>query len=320
MRAALHVTNGDSTAITLRAASRGGEVLPWRDVLHEGPVPATDAATLRSLRGDFIAARGWAGRTETLAMLAARDERLVAALGSRPVTLWFEHDLYDQLQLLQVLSFVGAELVESELLALVVVDRVAGRPRFRGLGELEAHELVALWPARRALTAADLEAARRGWSAFTASDPAALQAAAHATGPGLPLLPAALRRLLDEYPGARDGLSCTERQILAAVRDAPVTRHEVFLRTQDREAAPFAGDRQIFDHVDGLAAGPRPLLEAQDGRVALTADGERVLAGATDAVALRGVDRWIGGVHVQDGAVWRWDPDTRGLRRDAAGG
>ena len=36
--------------------------------------------------------------------LTERDEALVGALRARqPVTLWFEHDLYDQLQLVQVL-------------------------------------------------------------------------------------------------------------------------------------------------------------------------------------------------------------------------
>ena len=36
----LHVTNGDSAGNTLRQTALGGAVLPWQDVLHEGPVPA----------------------------------------------------------------------------------------------------------------------------------------------------------------------------------------------------------------------------------------------------------------------------------------
>jgi hypothetical protein len=247
-------------------------------------------------------------------MLRERDTLLAAALGAQRVVLWFEHDLYDQLQLLQVLSFAGEELVGSERLALVVVDRVPGRSRFHGLGELEPHELAALWPRRRPLTAADLAAARRGWSAFTAADPRGLQDAARASGPGLPLLPAALARLLEEYPGARDGLSRTERQILAAAGAGPATRAELFLRSQAPEEAPFSGDRQVFDKVDALAAGPHPLLAlVGDGRVRLTEEGERVLAGERDAIALRGIDRWIGGVHLGRGRLWRWDDRRRAL-------
>ena len=36
----LHVTNGESAGNTLRQTALGGAVLPWQDVLHEGPVPA----------------------------------------------------------------------------------------------------------------------------------------------------------------------------------------------------------------------------------------------------------------------------------------
>jgi hypothetical protein len=36
----LHVTNGESAADTLRQTALGGAVLPWQDVLHEGPLPA----------------------------------------------------------------------------------------------------------------------------------------------------------------------------------------------------------------------------------------------------------------------------------------
>jgi hypothetical protein len=34
----LIITNGDAAGELLRRATPGTEVLPWRDVLHEGPV------------------------------------------------------------------------------------------------------------------------------------------------------------------------------------------------------------------------------------------------------------------------------------------
>ena len=42
--------------------------------------------------------------------------------------------------------------------------------------------------------------------------------------------------------------------------------------------------------------------------MALTDAGPRVLAGDADHVALNGIDRWIGGVHLPGREVpWRWD-------------
>jgi hypothetical protein len=43
----------------------------------------------------------------------------------------------------------------------------------------------------------------------------------------------------------------------------------------------------------------------------LTAAGRAVLAGEADAVRLRGINRWIGGVHLEGPeAAWRWDRES----------
>jgi hypothetical protein len=49
--------------------------------------------------------------------------------------------------------------------------------------------------------------------------------------------------------------------------------------------------------------------------VALAPDGDRVLAGAADAIRLRGIDRWRGGVHLTPDRPWRWDAPARRLQR-----
>ena len=53
------------------------------------------------------------------------------------------------------------------------------------------------------------------------------------------------------------------------------------------------------------ANGRRNALPA--GTIALTRAGREVLGGAADRVQLCGIDRWLGGVHVQGhGRAWRW--------------
>ena len=59
-----------------------------------------------------------------------------------------------------------------------------------------------------------------------------------------------------------------------------------------------------------------PAAGAIDGHTSLklTDAGRRVLDGLDDHVALNGVDRWIGGVHVSGNAVgWRWDEGTESI-------
>jgi hypothetical protein len=73
--------------------------------------------------------------------------------------------------------------------------------------------------------------------------------------------------------------------------------------------------------MTALAQAPTPLLEAEPATpvayhtaVRLTGAGRRVLDGDADHVALNGIDRWIGGVHLTGRAVrWRWNDATEAI-------
>jgi DNA-binding transcriptional MerR regulator len=325
----LHVTNGESAANTLRRTALGGVVLPWQDVLHAGPVPAVPRPELLRRRAAFLSDCGWGGRRAILTSLERRDVQLERAFAERvSVVLWFEHDLYDQLQLVDVLALAGAAGVAP---SAIVVDAFPGRPAFRGLGELTAEELETLWPARVEVGDEAMETAVAVWDAFRAPDPEALAGWVARGTPSLPLLAPALRRLLEELPAPRDGLSATERTALRALAEGATTPAAAFLAAQELEPAPFLGDAWFFRALSEVGRGSRRLVETRggeelspppplgDGRlfagapVRLTQDGERALAGAADRVELLGVDRWVGGTHVVTDAVWRWDPDAQWL-------
>lgn len=310
----LHVTNGDSAAHTFERTSLGGSVLPWRDVLHEGPLPLVPRSAFLEARAAFLAGAGWRPQAALTAAFRARDEQLVGALGGgRPVVLWFEHDLYDQLQLLDVLCLARQAGFAPEL---VVVDSFPGKPFFRGLGELTADELETLWPKRRRADAETLAVAAEAWEAFRAPEPAALVEWARRDKPELPFLAPAIRRALEELPAPGDGLSGTERRALAAIAAGHTTPRDAFLAAQDAEPAPFLGDTWFYRDIAELGVGPNRLLETADGEplppapplgdaqrfvgvpLRLTAAGERVLAGEANRVELLGIDRWVGGTHV----------------------
>ena len=211
----LHITNGESAGNTLRQTALGGAVLPWQDVLHEGPVPALPRQELLRTRARFLADCGWGRRQALLSSLERRDRQLLEALrDDLQVVLWFEHDLYDQLQLLDVLALAHTEEAAPEL---IVIGSFPGKPSFAGLGELTASELETLWPSRRRAAPAALQAATSAWAALQAPEPTTLAEWATRETAQLPFLAPALRRLLEELPAPADGLSGTERRALQAV-------------------------------------------------------------------------------------------------------
>jgi hypothetical protein len=273
----LHVTNGDSTVMTL--AQLGIDALPWRDALHEGPV-IPGRADLRAQAMDADVGE-W----------HRRDAALARHRGD--VVLWFEADLYDQLQIAEILSRLPGRDV-----SLRQVGEHVGIAHFGGLGELQPEQLERI--PEIALTAEGIEYGARAYAALTSADPTDLLV----LGPSreLRFMQEALTRLAQDYPWTRDGLSLSERRLLAA---APGTREQLFRRAWRKEARPFMGDTFAFKTLDRLA----PLLNDDAAR-------ERVLDGELDYVRTYGIDRWIGGVHLHGHEVpWRWDDARETLAR-----
>ena len=302
----LHVTNGDAAAERIVEAGVGGIVLPWRDALHEGPVPAgLSLDALTTVRADFIGRAGWDDPETALSRLRWRDAMLSGCRAYVEVVLWFEHDLYDQLQLLQVLDWFSTVDAGPVRLSLINPGEFLGMQSGQRMRERFA--------ARRVVTPEVLNLAATIWGEFRAPDPLPLADRARVPHAALPHLAGALARLLAEYPGTDDGLSRTERQILEALADGPLTSGQLFRAAHlDREGAAFLGDL-VFDwQVARLADATVPPLRFRDeGRTEaeVTAAGQDALAGRFDHVEVNGVDRWVGGVHLEGRSVpWRWSP------------
>jgi hypothetical protein len=316
---ALHVSNGDATDLTGTGLAR--HILYWRDSLHEGPVPAVNASELRRIRAEFLVGAGVDDRNEGEDMFIDRDRALEAHREGEYV-LWFEADLYDQLQIMQILDRLAGLGVPADRITLICIGEHAGLARFGGLGQLRAEELRELptSPACARLTPAALELASRAWAAFTAPSPEALVGLASDRSPELRFLGEAMDRLLREYPSTRDGLSLTQRRALAAVSTGAPDAGTAFVRAASRELRPYLGDSWCFAMLDQMARASSPLTSGSDGAVdrlttlQLTDLGREVLAGTSDHVALNGIDRWLGGVHLHgQQAAWRWDDSLETL-------
>jgi hypothetical protein len=322
MTAALHVSNGDATDLPGTGLAR--RILYWRDVLHEGPVPAVGREELRRIRARFLTGAGADDRGEGIDMFADRDRTLETNRDGEYV-LWFEADLYDQLQIIQILDCLADLAVPASRITLICIGEHAGVARFGGLGELTADQLREL-PATRAcarLTPAALAHATQAWAAFRAPTPDGLRAIAETRSPDLPFLCEAFDRLSREYPSTRDGLSLTERRILAALADGAPDTGSAFVRATTRETRPYLGDTWCFAAMERMARAPAPLLATdpeespvdRSTRVQLTDTGARVLAGEADHVQLNGINRWIGGVHLHGHHTtpWRWHEGTESI-------
>lgn len=300
-------------------------MVPWRDALHEGPVPAgISADELDRVRARFIMSVRWADDSFVRRAFAERNAALSDS-SLDEIVLWFEHDLYDQLQLLQIMDRLAGHT--SRRVTLIEVGEFPGVAKFVGLGQLSSSQLASLFDHRRDVTPEMSVLARQAWSAFRSSDPIALEGLLKSETFELPFLQDAILRHLEEFPSTENGLGRTDRQLLEAARGDRALRH-LFNSSQRAEERAYMGDSIVRWRLRQLSGGSLPLLTGRARRLAfddegddfwdqeavLTPSGRAVLEGKEDAVRLRGLDRWFGGVHLLGRtAAWRWSKSDRRL-------
>jgi hypothetical protein len=318
----LHVANGTCTTRLIEAAGIPGRVSIWADVLYEGPVPGglTDAGLLE-VRSRFHGAsadpandmRQWRAAIEPH---ESYDE----------LVLWYEHDLFDQLNLIQLLSWIGERVPATKTVSLVCVGSFPGRPDFKGLGELTPGELASLLGTRQPVGDAQFSLASQAWTAFREPTPGGLDRLRHADTSALPHLTSAVTRFLEEYPSTVDGLSRTERRLLQLAGGNGIGLATAFPHMHEGEKSYYVTDTSLVEMAEALSSTAPPLLTfdvgGEDdnrgvrGAVTLTDTGRAVLEGRQDRVVACGIDRWFGGVHLEGrGPVWRWDPVNRCVTR-----
>ena len=128
-------------------------------------------------------------------------------------------------------------------------------------------------------------------------------------------------------------MSRSEAQALDVIASGTTRLGEVYVASHyQREDPIFLADSVFALYMEGLSRAAEPLIERTDGGivaaprgsddragfraadVTLTPFGRDVLERRQDRVAMNGLDRWLGGVHLCGHVVrWRWDEAERRL-------
>jgi hypothetical protein len=285
-----------------------GDILPWRDVLHDGPVPGgLSLAQLGPVRARFLSQVGWDDEARLLNAFKSRDDVVERYDEYEKVVLWFEWDLYDQLQLLQLLDFFAGKLGTREAPLKLEIISVAGY-----LGNLPAEKFSELYAKRKPVSVATLSLGQKAWRAITSPEPADVEALLKTDTSPLPFLADALERFLEELPWTSDGLARSERQLMEGIASGSSSFGEVFQYATKQEERIYCGDASAALYLDRLSRGQTPLVSLSDEKFSLTDAGRAVLRGDEDWIALGGSDRWLGGIHLEAAnATCRWDPANR---------
>ncbi len=332
----LHIVNEAATCAQLQRARREDDCIAWWDNLHMGPVNTTDLESLARFRAEYFGRHRLGDQDELLERYRRRNHAFERFRQYEEVVLWFDGGLEDQLQLVQLLAWLDRFDALQTRISLICIDHYPGIFRFRSLSQLKAAQLARLFPKRQEVTWAQMMLATDVWQAIVSPDPSSLPALFNQDLSALPLLKPALQRWHEEYPLFSNGLGRTDHQILRMVYRQHRTPAEIYSHFQRGEPWPFwqpgAFWRRmlamvecdfpllVFSGPDPFKSllGPKKNLDAfQRCRFYLTEVGLAVLQEHEDHIALNGIDRWIGGVHLRPENVWRRHHETRRLSKSA---
>ena len=238
----LIITNGDMAAERISKIQPEAKVLPWRDVLHEGPLTLHESLPDQSEeRAAFIADFADQPLEQVQRDFAERDQTFLKATEYDRVELWFEHDLYDQLQLLQILYFAKQYMPDVDLYLVQADDYLC---------ELSDRDFENLPQKAMAVTQAQAEYAQACWQALMTGQ------AIEETGP-LPYVAQALARFEKEKAEIPHSLILAARPL----RDGCVTVLEMFKAMQAAEEAKFMGDLSFYHMIRRFLVGEDALFQ-----------------------------------------------------------
>lgn len=318
----LHIRCGDDILAKLKEAGLPGEMIRWADALCQGPTPAgLNEYEWRRVRAQHAKNFGGIPYDEAMEFLRKQDDNLLRFRHHDEIVLWFEHDMFDQVILIYLLDWFARQDVGHRRLLLICPNQ--------HLGFMGPEQLAQLYPTRQQVTARQIDLSRRAWQAFCATDPSKIETLLSEDTSALPFLRQALIRHLQEFPFVHNGLNQTEQNALDAIASGITEPKQLFQEIQRREESAWLGDSMFWPYLEQMAIGTDALLKIEGAGpwvnkptepstrfIYLTEQGRRVLHGEEDWVGLKGLDRWLGGVHLQGQRVmWRWDSSQQALIR-----
>ena len=292
MSSQLHITNGDILTNKLSTLKLEGDVITWREMLCEGKTETSvGSASIWKARFDFLNKNYKVSKSWFIDKTLKEYRTLCNHKQEDRIVLWFDFDLFDQINMLAVISWLKTHRPYAEI-SLVSSEAEENSVNITGLGELDNEQLRKFYTNRTLLTQDDIEYADYVWKLYCSDNPIRLENLKDFDSFQFSHLSGAIEAHLMRFPTIRNGLNEVENNILRLARNAkPKTKVELLdtvLRNQGRYGF---GDTQY----DRVMTKLKPLF-TNFNPVKLSKKGMEILEGKTSYYAcIQENDAYLGG-------------------------
>jgi hypothetical protein len=292
MRSQLHITNGDNFTQRLEKLDLKGDIITWREMLCEGKTETNvGSESFWKTRFDFLHKNYNVSKSWFIEKTLKEYRSLCNHKQQDQIILWFEYDLFCQINMLAVLSWLKTHRRHAEI-SLICSGNEDNTSKLYGLSELNDEQLLALFENKETLSQDDIEYADYVWQLYCSDNPIRLENLTDFDNYRFKYLSEALIAHLKRFPTIKNGLNEQENQLLElAITEKPKSRAELLGAMLNNQGRYGFGDTQ-YDRILGSL---KPLFSSFDP-VRLNRKGKQILDGKANYYShLRDNESYLGG-------------------------
>jgi len=271
----LHITNGDSTAEILKRTSIKGNIVVWREMLCEGPIcKEVGSDEFWMERYNYFEKELEVSKLEYYDKTIKEIQKLEDVSGYSEVVLWFEFDLFCQVNLMALCTYLLKSFRKNTTYNLVCTGRIKGEEKLKSLADFSVDEFANLYDNKTSLSKANLEFAQNCWNVYVNDDTEELKSFNFNKQSKFRYLQKAINQHLLRFPN-ESGLNQIQYKVLEIINSKPLTEREIIpilLIWQSQETVYGFGDLQYFQYLNKL----NKYYTISDSKYILNEDGKSI--------------------------------------------
>ncbi|MFS4468253.1 DUF1835 domain-containing protein [Maribacter sp. 2210JD10-5] len=292
MSSLLHITNGDSFTERLQQLNLKGDVITWREMLCEGKtLTNVGSESFWKTRFEFLHKNYKVSKSWFIEKTLKEYRSLCNHKQQDEIVLWFEYDLFCQVNMLAVISWLLANRKYAQI-SLVCSGDEDDSDKMYGLNELSDEQLLGLYKKKTLLNQDDIEYADYVWQLYCSDNPMRLENLTDFKNYNFDYLGDAIQSHLKRFPSIANGLNAMENNILKQAMEHKHANKKGLLGTllQNQGNLGF-GDSQYERAINRL----KPLFTGFNP-VRLSKKGKEILEGKTNYYStIQDNDVYLGG-------------------------
>lgn len=288
----LHITNGDSTTNYLKKLNIQGEFITWREMLCEGKT-TIDVGSERFWKNRFLYLKSSYKVTKQKFINYTLKEyrNLCNKKQLDEIVLWFENDLFCQINMIAVISWL--KRYRKGYTISIIQPKLRRSTVYKGFSELTENQISQALKKRINLTLDDIEYADYIWQLYCSDSPLRLEVV-YKFNPMSPFqnLTTAVEDHLKRFPSIHNGLNAVENEILSVAHTNVLKNKDQLVGTLLKSQPNYGyGDLQYLQKLEQLKS-----LFTSFNPVKLSRKGKQVLESKLNFYRqLRNEESYLGG-------------------------